>query len=142
VAIAIIYFLPEIYSTLKTILLSTPEDKLSSDVIINHILVEEKSQQSQLTFQTTFITHLGKGKGKAHVIATTCRNGTRDMLTSAKLSVGYLVVEITRELNKELSLYYLLYIYMAPGPCYNNIYPALKSMPLPHVLLLIHMCFP
>ena len=43
VAIAIIHFLPKTYSTLQTILLSTPEDKLSSNVIINHILVEEKS---------------------------------------------------------------------------------------------------
>ena len=39
------------------------------------------------------------------VVATTHRNGTRSLLTSAKLSVGYLVVGITRELNKELSLY-------------------------------------
>jgi len=76
------------------------------------------------------------------VVATTRRNGTRSLLTSAKLTEGYLVVGITRELDKKPSLYYLLYIYMAPGPCYNNIYLALKSMPLPHVLLLIHMCFP
>ena len=39
------------------------------------------------------------------VVATTCQNGTRDMLTSAKLLVGYLVVGITRELDKEPSLY-------------------------------------
>jgi len=39
------------------------------------------------------------------VVATTRRNGTCDMLTSAKLSVGYLVVGITRELDKEPSLY-------------------------------------
>ena len=39
------------------------------------------------------------------VIATTCWNGTCDMLTSAKLTEGYLVVGITRELNKEPSLY-------------------------------------
>ena len=65
VAIAIIHSLPKTYSTLKTILLSTPEDKLSSDTIINHILVEEKSQQSQSTSQTTFIAYLGKGKWKA-----------------------------------------------------------------------------
>jgi len=39
------------------------------------------------------------------VVAATRRNSTRDMLTSAKLSVGYLVVGITRELNKEPSLY-------------------------------------
>jgi len=75
------------------------------------------------------------------VVATTRRNGTHSMLTSAKLSVGYLVVGITRELDKKPSLYYPLYIYMAPGPCYNNIYLALKSMSLPHILLLIHMCF-
>ena len=35
------------------------------------------------------------------VVATTCWNGTCSMLTSAKLSVGYLVVRITRELDKE-----------------------------------------
>ena len=39
------------------------------------------------------------------VVATTRWNGTCDMLTSAKLSVGYLVVGITRELNKEPSLH-------------------------------------
>jgi len=66
---------------------------------------------------------------------------TRSLLTSAKLLVGYLVVGITRELDKKPSLYYPLYIYMAPSLCYNNIYLALKFMLLPHVLLLIHMCF-
>ena len=35
------------------------------------------------------------------VIATTHRNSTHSMLTSAKLSEGYLVVGITRELDKE-----------------------------------------
>jgi len=64
-AVAIIHSLPETYSILKTILLSTPEDKLSSDAIINHILVEEKSQKSQSTSQTAFVTHLEKGKEKA-----------------------------------------------------------------------------
>ena len=44
------------------------------------------------------------------------------MLTSAKLSVGYLVVGITRELDKEPLLYYPLYIYIALGSCYNNNY--------------------
>ena len=45
------------------------------------------------------------------VVATTHRNGTCDILTSAKLSVGYLVVEITRELDKEPLLYcYPIYI--------------------------------
>jgi len=39
------------------------------------------------------------------VVATTRWNGTCSLLISAKLSVGYLVVGITRELNKELSLY-------------------------------------
>ena len=45
------------------------------------------------------------------IVATTCWNSTCSLLTSAKLSVGYLVVRITRELNKEPSLhYYLIYI--------------------------------
>ena len=39
------------------------------------------------------------------VVATTCRNGTCSLLTSAKLLVGYLVVGITRELDKEPSLH-------------------------------------
>jgi len=65
VAITIIHSLSKTYSTLKTILLSTPEDKLSFDMIINHILVEEKSQQSQLTSQTAFVAYLGKRKEKA-----------------------------------------------------------------------------
>jgi len=39
------------------------------------------------------------------VVATTRRNSTCDMLTSAKLSVGYLVVGIIRELDKKPSLY-------------------------------------
>ena len=39
------------------------------------------------------------------VVATTRRNGTRSMLTSAKLTEGYLVVGFTRELDKEPSLH-------------------------------------
>jgi len=35
------------------------------------------------------------------VVATTCQNGTCSMLTSAKLTEGYLVVGIIRELDKE-----------------------------------------
>jgi len=67
------------------------------------------------------------------VIATTHWNSTHSLLISAKLLTGYLVVGITRELDKEPSLYCPLYIYMAPGLYYNNIYLALKSMPLPYV---------
>ena len=45
------------------------------------------------------------------VIATTRWNGTCSMLTLAKLSTGYLIVEITRELDKEPLLYcYPIYI--------------------------------
>ena len=39
------------------------------------------------------------------IVATTCWNSTRSMLTLAKLSVDYLVMGITRELDKEPSLY-------------------------------------
>ena len=44
---------------------------------------------------------LGKRITLVFVVATTRQNGTYSMLTSAKLSVDYLVVGITRELNKE-----------------------------------------
>ena len=45
------------------------------------------------------------------VVATTRQNGTCSLLTLAKLSVGYLVVGITRELDKEPLLhYYSIYI--------------------------------
>jgi len=50
-------------------------------------------------------------EGAEDVVATTHQNGTCSLLTSAKLSVGYLVVEITRELDKEPLLYcYPIYI--------------------------------
>ena len=39
------------------------------------------------------------------VVATTRWNGTHSLLTSAKLTKGYLVVGITRELDKEPSLH-------------------------------------
>ena len=42
VTIAIVLLLPESYSTLRTILMST-EDKLLPDSIISQILIEEKS---------------------------------------------------------------------------------------------------
>ena len=43
--------------------------------------------------------------GTLFVIATTHQNSTCSMLTSAKLTEGYLVVGITRELDKEPLLY-------------------------------------
>jgi len=52
---------------------------------------------------------------KIVVVATTRWNGTCSILTSAKLSVGYLVVGITRELDKEPLLHcssiYINYIW-------------------------------
>ena len=83
------------------------------------------------------------------VVATTRRNGTCSMLTSAKLSVGYLVVGITRELNKEpllhcSSIYTTTswsvlqqYIYLM------SIHHASTSYPIthPHVFSLRPPCF-
>jgi len=59
------------------------------------------------------------------VIATTRRNGTCSMLTSAKLTEGYLVVGITRELDKELAAL-LPYLY-------NLQVVRATTMYLPHV---------
>ena len=45
------------------------------------------------------------------VVATTRWNGTCDMLTSAKLSVGYLVVEIYKRTQQGTLATLLLYLY-------------------------------
>ena len=70
------------------------------------------------------------------VIATTRRNGTCSLLTSAKLSVGYLVVGITRELDKEPSLHcyliYINYMWSMLQQCSTSI-PVLKVLCLSHV---------
>ena len=72
------------------------------------------------------------------VIVTTHWNGTHDMLTSAKLTVGYLVVRITRELDKE-PLLYCSFIYInTMWSMLQQYLLALMSICLPHVLLLIH----
>ena len=72
------------------------------------------------------------------VVATTRQNGTRSMLTSAKLSVGYLVVGITRELDKEPSLHCSSIYINTMWFILQQYLPALMSMHHPHVLLLIH----
>ena len=72
------------------------------------------------------------------VVVTTCQNGTCSMLTSAKLSVGYLVMGITRELNKKPSLHCSSIYINTMWSMLQQYLPALMSMPLPHVLLLIY----
>ena len=62
IAIAMVISLPESYSTLRTILMST-EDKLLPDSVIAQVLIEEKSHKNP-TAQTALLAHGGKGKGK------------------------------------------------------------------------------
>ena len=62
IAIAMVISLPESYSTLRTILMST-EDKILPDSIIAQVLIEEKSRKNA-TAQTALLAHGGKGKGK------------------------------------------------------------------------------
>jgi len=67
------------------------------------------------------------------VIATTRQNGTCSILTSAKLSIGYLVVEITRELNKELLLHCSSIYINTMWSMLQQYLPALKaSCPITH----------
>ena len=75
------------------------------------------------------------------IVATTRRNGTCSMLTSAKLTEGYLVVGITRELNKEPSLHCSSIYINTIWSVLQQYLPALMSMPLPHVLLLRLPCY-
>ena len=81
------------------------------------------------------------------VVATTCQNSTRSLLTSAKLSVGYLVVGITRELDKKpllywSSIYYRLLVCTTTIITCPYVY-ALSSCPIthPHVFSLRPPCF-
>ena len=65
----------------------------------NNIQIKEGDK-----WKTIFTAPEGLFKAMVIVVATTRHNSTCSLLTLAKLSVGYLVVEITRELNKEPSL--------------------------------------
>ena len=70
------------------------------------------------------------------VVATTRQNDTCSMLTSAKLTEGYLVVEITKELDKEPSLHcypiYINYMWSVLQQCSTSI-SVLKGLCLFHV---------
>ena len=64
VAIAMVISLPESYSTIRTILMSS-EDKLSPDTVVAQVLIEEKSRKNS-TAQTALVAQTGrKGKGPA-----------------------------------------------------------------------------
>ena len=73
-----------------------------------------------------------------NVIAITHQNGTHSMLTSAKLSVGYLVVGITRKLNKKPSLHCSSIYINTTWSVLQQYLLALISMHHPHIILLIH----
>ena len=71
-----------------------------------------KIQDHTIDMKEGFVPRKGKvyllsreERQEVHVVATIRQNDTCSILTSAKLSVGYLVMGITRELDKEPSLY-------------------------------------
>ena len=74
-------------------------------------LMKELNKMLGIETKLSMAYHLQTDGQMESVVATTCQNGTRSLLTSAKLTEGYLVVGITRELNKEPSLHcYPIYI--------------------------------
>ena len=95
------------------------ENRLSSDhapLSVEIPIIEEviqslkftilsKSNQEKAFIDEVILNYKSLNTNNIDVVATTRWNGTRSLLTSAKLSVGYLVVGIIRELNKELSLH-------------------------------------
>jgi len=97
-----------------------------------------KLSLSQLDVASTKLLALTTYPKSLFVVATTHRNSTHSLLTSAKLSDGYLVVGITKELDKEPSLHcssiYINYMWSV----LQQYLLALISMPLPYILLLIH----
>jgi len=72
------------------------------------------------------------------VVATTHLNGTHSLLTLVKLTEGYLVVGITRELDKEPLLHCFSIYINTMWSVLQQYLSALMSMHHPHVLLLIH----
>ena len=65
VAIAMVIFLPTSYSTLCTILMAA-DNNLTTDIVINQVLIEEKSRKSPgQTALSAKVTSQTKGKGKA-----------------------------------------------------------------------------
>ena len=79
--------------------------------------------------------------GTLFVIATTRWNGTCSILISAKLTEGYLVVGITRELDKEPSLHCSSIYINTTWSMLQQYLLALMSMLLPHILLLRPPCY-
>jgi len=96
-----------------------------------NVLYQEALKFQGIFFQVSWIRRIA-----IFVVATTCQNGTCDTLTLAKLSVGYLVVVITRELNKEPLLHCSSIYINTMWSMLQQYLLALMSMPLPHVLLL------
>jgi len=86
----------------------------TSVMVTNHIIIMEHSENFSkddvIIMYLTYV-NLKHNTWLFSVVVTTRQNGTCDMLTLAKLSVDYLVVGITRELDKEPSLHcYPIYI--------------------------------
>ncbi len=63
IAISLIISLPESYSTLRTILMATPEDQLTSDFVITQVLTEERSRNNPNSSQVALLARNAKGKG-------------------------------------------------------------------------------
>ena len=93
------------------------------------------SKELTRTYGNKYLRTLDLSK-RLYVVAITHRNGTCSLLTSTKLSISYLIVEITRELNKKPSLYcypiYINYMWSILQQCSTSI-PALKASCLSHV---------
>jgi len=72
---------------------------------LSNYLCERKTHYFSNNLSSPFFNiNVGVEQGSA-VVATTRQNSTHSLLTSAKLSDSYLVVGITKELDKEPSLH-------------------------------------
>ena len=94
----------------------------------NNIQIKEEDK-----WKTVFTAPEGLFKPMVIVVATTRHNDTCSLLTSAKLLVGYLVVKITRELDKEPSLHCSSIYINTMWSVLQQYLPALKaSCPITH----------
>jgi len=107
-----------------------------STSFLTGLFLNTKSFILNITLSLTFYcgNHLSQRQmitQAVNVVATTRQNGTHSLLTSAKLSVGYLVVGIYKRTQQGALAALLLYLYKYKVVCATTIC-------LSHVLLLIH----
>ena len=103
---------------------------MSFEILKSPYLLLSNFFESQFEWIFLFSSHMLSPTFSSYIVATTYQNSTCSLLTSAKLLTSYLVVVITRELDKKPLLYcypiYISYMWSMLQQCPTSI-PALNA---------------